>query len=305
MCRVLIYMGRQSVRLSELIIEPDNSLVKQSLAPIQMMGRMNLAGFGFAAWAKGGREGGEPYLYKTKSLPFYDANLYRLAKRVEAKCLLAHVRGVPYSDSEIVNEENVHPFLFNGYTLALAHNGSLPDIGYLKRELIKVIKPELFVKIRGGCDSEWIYALFLSLLKDPTAYVPLEEAKEAVLEALRVIKRVRRSLRVETVSPINLFITNGDYAIVTRFVFDFGKNIQLAVKGHIIYQSLWYTYGEEYGFFDDRYYIRGASARKNVIFASEPLTTDLTTWIEAPEYSMTTAAFCDGEIVIDTMDLVV
>ena len=48
MCRVLAYVG-QPLLLDDLLYEPDNSFIKQTLEP-QMLHVLNLAGFGMAAW---------------------------------------------------------------------------------------------------------------------------------------------------------------------------------------------------------------------------------------------------------------
>lgn len=298
MCRVLLYLGSQSISLYDLIIAPDNSLVKQAYAPAQMGSYLNLAGFGVAAWSKIEGEWEFPYLYKTTKLPFYDANLKRLSKKLTVKCALAHVRGVTFEDSEIVNEEGVHPFILEGSQLVFAHNGGLAMLGEMKRELTPKIKQEYYSQIRGQGDSEWIYALFLSQLENPFEYVSLNEVEEALFKTLFAMKKIRKKLHIHKQSSMNLFLTNGEYVVVTRFVYDYGWGDKSS-----IYPTLWYTFGEEYGIFEGVYSISQCKKRYNIIFASEPLTKDLTTWVEAPEYSMTSAIHVDGEVSIHTHDI--
>ena len=53
----------------------------------------------------------------------------------------------------------MHPFLFSGAHVALAHNGILRDFGRMRYGLLEFIKPELAQRIEGTTDSEWLYAL--------------------------------------------------------------------------------------------------------------------------------------------------
>ena len=55
---------------------------------------------------------------------------------------------------------------------------------------------------------------------------------------------------------------------------------------NLAYLSLWHTSGREYGFYDEEWQmVGGAAAADSVIVASEPLTSDITRWLEVPEYS--------------------
>src|SRR3990167_574954 len=122
MCRILSYLGKPII-MEELLYKSDNSFIRQSFDPKYMDHLLNLAGFGFAAWDHSSHSPKIPYLYKTPELPFYDGNLRNLSAKISPHCLLAHLRGVSYLDKEVVSTENVHPFLFPGSNLALAHNG--------------------------------------------------------------------------------------------------------------------------------------------------------------------------------------
>ncbi|KTD51832.1 glutamine amidotransferase [Legionella quinlivanii] len=305
MCRVLIYLGQQETPIYDLLYGPDNSLAHQSYAPQLMHHIQNLAGLGFCAWSSNSYNDSEPFYYKTTQLPFFDKNLHRLSKKISASCFLGHVRGVAYSTEETVSEQNVHPFKLDNTQLALAHNGTLEHISIMKQVLTQRIKPDVFSQIRGTTDSEWIYALFLSQLRDYTADVSLDEAWESLIETLRILREVRQLCKIELASPVNLFVTNGKYLIVTRFVYDFGRNTRQVQKAFLEYHSLWVTFGEQYGVYDGVYKMHGFNKRNNILFASEPLTNDRTTWIELPEYSITKAWIENGEVIFRTHDLLV
>ena len=104
-------------------------------------------------------------------------------------------------------------------------------------------------------------------------------------------------------SPINLFITNGKFLIITRFSYNYGSYSAETTRGHIGYHSLWYTFGDEYGFFDNEFKMNHSDKKHSVIFSSEPLTEKVSTWIEVPEYSLVTASYVGDEICVITRDL--
>lgn len=303
MCRVLLYMGEQIVTPYDLLFAPDNSLIRQTWNPKLMSHIQNLAGFGMVAWNEESRNPDIPYFYKTQKLPFYDGNLLNLSKKICANTLLAHVRGVNYSTRQIITRQNAHPFMFPDHKIALAHNGTIIEIDRLKVELLNYVNPSLLKFISGSTDSEIIYTVFVSRLKDPTRYVSVEEARNAMVETLDIFRNCRKKLGIASASPCNLFVSNGDYSIMTRFVFDYGCNVTNVDLAFMKFHSLWFTYGEAYGLYDGIYKMIGSEKRRNVIFASEPLTEDRTTWVELPEYSMTTLWKEDGEIHLHTMDL--
>src|SRR5205823_2529639 len=141
-----------------LLYKPDNSFIKQSYHPKYMSHLLNLAGFGIAAWDHVSHDPLMPYLYKTPQLPFYDENLRNLSSKISPHCLLAHLRGVTYTDKQIVSNQNVHPFLFGGSNIALAHNGSLYNFETMKYDLLEYIHENYRKNIHGTTDSEWIYA---------------------------------------------------------------------------------------------------------------------------------------------------
>ena len=64
--------------------------------------------------------------------------------------------------------------------------------------------------------------------------------------------------------------------------------------------SLWYAIGGEYTEREGYWQMTAAEAPRSVIIASEPLTTDFSTWLEVPEYSMLTAELTPAGIEFDT-----
>ncbi|KTD44817.1 class II glutamine amidotransferase [Legionella quateirensis] len=303
MCRILTYLGKPIV-VEELLYNPDNSFIKQSYNPKYMSHLLNLAGFGMAAWDSSSHNPKFPYLYKTPQLPFYDGNLRNLASKITPDCLLAHLRGVAYHEGQIVSNQNVHPFVFSGSNVVLAHNGSLAHFDLMRYDLLEYIKPEYRQFIHGTTDSEWIYSVFISQLPDLVGTYETADIISAVLETLNILRTVRQKRNIKINSPVNLFITNGEFIAATRFVLDYGwQRLDAIPAAHSGYHSLWYTYGDSYGYYDHTYKMKEHSEKTSIIIASEPLTEDTTTWLEVPEYTMVVARRSGQEIIITSQDI--
>jgi glutamine amidotransferase len=302
MCRILSYLGKP-ILIEELLYKPDNSFIKQSYHPKYMSHLLNLAGFGLAAWDMTSHKPSLPYLYKTYQLPFYDENLHSLATKISPHCLLSHLRGVTYTATEVVSNENVHPFLFPGMNIALAHNGSLYQFDKMKYDLLEYIHPHFSRHIHGTTDSEWIYAVFLSQLTDPLKINHVSEIIKAITETIKILQKIRNKHNIAVNSPINLFISNGEFIAATRFVLDYGWQPLGEISHHFSYHSLWYTFGESYGCYDNEYKMKASEVKSSIIISSEPLTEDTTTWVEVPEYSLLMANLENGEIKITSHDI--
>jgi glutamine amidotransferase len=289
MCRVLMYKG-DAVRLDDLLYQPNNSLVKQAYDP-QMLDALSLAGFGLLAWDTASHDPDVPFSYRSSNIPIFDQNLKALAEKLRVTALIAHIRGVPYSENVTVGEQNLHPFHYKGYALAMAHNGQLAAFERMRFALVEHIKPEIARLIRGNTDSEWIYAVLLSQLDDPHGRISTDEAVDAVHRTLSIIGQVRRDNDISTSSPTNLFISDGQFVVAVRFAFDYGC---YDMNDPVPYQNadhtflgIWYTTGKAYRLQDGEWkMIKGpVEAGRSLLISSEPLTRDASTWLEVPEYS--------------------
>ncbi len=190
MCRLVAYLGEQVV-LDEVLFQPDSSIVEQAVHP-QLLSAMNLAGFGVVAWDDESPSADLPWTYRTAGLPFFDRNLRALSRKARATATLAHVRGVLLSDREVVNEQNVHPFRYEGIPIALAMNGDLDRFPEMRADMADLVAPELAKQVEGTTDTEWLYALILSHLSNPHApAADPEELAGAVEKALRQVREVR------------------------------------------------------------------------------------------------------------------
>ena|SRR5437660_417082 len=148
MCRVLAYLGLP-LNVEPVLFATDSSLVRQAYSPRMMASFLNLAGFGMVAWDPNSRMPEAPFVYRVTTLPVFDRNLENLARKIAPRCLLAHVRGALNGPEDVVSQQNVHPFLYSGAHVALAHNGYLRDFGRMRYGLLEFIRPELAQRIEG------------------------------------------------------------------------------------------------------------------------------------------------------------
>jgi glutamine amidotransferase len=304
MCRILAYLG-EPLPVQNLLFDTDNGLVQQSYSPRMMNTFLNLAGFGMTAWDPASLRPEHPFTYRTTSLPSFDRNLRFMASKLAPTCLVAHVRGVTYSGDGVVADTNLHPFHFAGTRVVLAHNGHLRKFASMRYALVEHVEPALAQRIEGTTDSEWIYALILSQLDDPYGVPETRELADATAGALRILRRVRAAHGIDTSSPANICVSTGRALVATRFSFDYGwyPPEDEMLETDLPFVSLWYAIGGEYGEDDGDWRMSAGDPPRSVIIASEPLTTDSSTWLEVPEYSMLTAELVPGGLEFETRDL--
>ena len=303
MCRVLAYLG-EPVGLGHVLYDTDSSLVSQSYSPRMMNKFLNLAGFGCAAWDPCSARARDPFIYRATALPAHDRNLRSLARKLDPTALIAHVRGVTWAE-EAVWEANLHPFRFPGAQVVLAHNGHLREFSRMRFALVSRVRPELAHHIAGTTDSEWIYALILSQLEDPFGRPEVDELAAATIGALGILREVRADHGIDTSSPVNLFLSTGESLVATRFSFDYGwyPEGDEMLETDLPYVSLWYTVGGEYALTEGASRMTASDSPRSLLIASEPLTLDVSSWLEVPEYSMITATQTGEGIDFDTIDI--
>ena len=289
MCRVMMYSGR-SMLIDDLLFKPSSSLIRQTIDPKQL-GVLNLGGFGLVSWDPASNEPNEPFVYRSTTLPMFDRNLKSIATKVRTTSLLAHVRGIPLHNDANHGEHNLHPFRYDGFAWAMAHNGDLVGFAQIRHALQTYLEPKIAERMAGNTDSEAVYALVMSQLADPVADRSAAALADAILWSLRILRQLRHEAGHHVNSAINLFCSNGVDTVATRFAFDFGcypiDDPALMGPSALSYLSLWYTVGESYREVDGQWRMTGdPSAMRSVLVASEPLSLDPTGWVEVPEYTM-------------------
>jgi predicted glutamine amidotransferase len=163
MCRWLAYSG-SPIRLEELLVKRDRSLIDQSLHSREGATPTNGDGFG-VGWYE---DGEPPRVYRSTHPAWNDRNLRELAAGISSSLFFAHIRA---STGTAIQETNTHPFRY-GHWLWM-HNGLIREFPRLRRELVLAIDDSLFDSIEGTTDSETMFylALGFGLESEPVAAV--------------------------------------------------------------------------------------------------------------------------------------
>jgi glutamine amidotransferase len=277
--------------LEHLLLSPANSLVNQSKAP-QHHPLLQLAGWGFAAWSRSFNKPDRALLYRRSVPAFYDDNADTLIPSLQAHTVLAHVRASTYRAETVIAHENCHPFLFQGTTWSVVHNGSLPGWRQLQRELIPHITDEFLNQVKGTTDTEFLYALFLSVLKDESVdgfQSALERTLELILESMR---------KLDIVKPTKLKLAFAAEGRIIAVNFGSGFDGETDIQGDLeqlrkaevgtkefllstILEPLWVLRGRHFDKHEDSYDIDSDEDHPTTaILASEPLTSNKDEWLE-------------------------
>lgn len=125
MCRLFAYIG-QPVWLDSLLIEPEASLVSQSMAAREAKTVVNGDGCGLGWYGKRG----EPGVFRDTYPAWSDANLATLCHQIQAGMFMAHVRSATSGE---VSRANCHPFTFGRYLFM--HNGQIGKYEGIRRTI--------------------------------------------------------------------------------------------------------------------------------------------------------------------------
>jgi predicted glutamine amidotransferase len=163
MCRWLAYSG-SPIRLEELLVKRERSLIDQSLHARLGATTTNGDGFG-VGWYE---QGEPPRVYRSIHPAWNDRNLRELAAGISSPLFLAHIRA---STGTAIQETNTHPFRHEGWLWM--HNGLIREFSRVKRELVLAVDDSLFPSIEGTTDSETMFylALTFGLEADPVTAV--------------------------------------------------------------------------------------------------------------------------------------
>jgi len=212
MCRWLAYSG-SPVKIEELILKPDHSLIDQSLDSQLAESTTNGDGFGMGWY--GNDE--VPALFRSVEPAWNNRNLIDLARHLESRLVFAHIRA---STGTAIQQTNCHPFR-HGRWLWM-HNGLISDFALVKRDLAFAVDPSLYAEMEGSTDSELFFYLALTFGLD-------DNPVEAVERAIGFIEKTGRARGIA--HPINLTVATTDGHAIWAF--------RYASDGHA--RSLYYS----------------------------------------------------------------
>lgn len=185
MCRFIAYQGAP-VFLEDLVCAPCHSLIHQSLHAEEAKTGTNGDGFGLGWYG----EKPEPGLYREIRPAWSDENLLSIARQVRSGLFFAHVRAATGTAS---TRANCHPFAHGRHMFM--HNGQIGGYGQIKRRLEALIPDDLYAARVGSTDSEALFLVALSRLRDGAG--PAEAIGWALGETVALMAQagVREPLR--------------------------------------------------------------------------------------------------------------
>jgi predicted glutamine amidotransferase len=163
-CRWLAYSG-SPIRLEELLVKRDRSLIDQSLHSREGATPTNGDGFG-VGWYVADTD--TPAVYHSIEPAWNDRNLREVASHVRSPLFLSHIRA---STGTAVQQTNCHPFRHENWLWV--HNGLVRDFHLIKRDLALAVDESLYADMEGSTDSEMLFylALTFGLEEDPPTAV--------------------------------------------------------------------------------------------------------------------------------------
>lgn len=203
MCRFIAYIGEEDLLIENLLVKPNNSLIKQSKNATKDQYKVNADGFGIA-WYNF-KVNSEPAIYKSTQPAWNDNNLINISKSIESKCFIGHIRASTIGD---VSKRNCHPFFHKEYTMV--HNGTIDNFNSIRRLLMEQLSDEYFLAIKGNTDSECLFFLIMEYVHSGTGM----SLEDAIKKSFQWIINAQDE---NDVSHLNIVITNGKEMIATRF----------------------------------------------------------------------------------------
>jgi glutamine amidotransferase len=254
MCRWLAYSG-SPIRLEELLVKRDRSLIDQSLHARQGATTTNGDGFGV-----GWYDGETPRLYRSIHPAWNDRNLRELAAGISSPLFFSHIRA---STGTAIQETNTHPFRYGRWLWM--HNGLIREFPRVRRELALAVDESLFPSIEGTTDSEAMFYLTLTfgLEDDPVA---------AVERMVGFVEETGRRHGVE--QPIQMTVATTDGRSIWAFRYSSeGASRSLYYSTRMDTLRALYPELEEFGALSD----------ETRVVVSEPLGDLPGAWNEVPE----------------------
>lgn len=200
MCRWISYSG-EPIALETLIINPENSLLDQSMSSKMGVKPTNADGIGVGWYGRNN----EPGVYHSVLPAWGDQNLKELCHHIESPLFLAHIRR---STGTPVQSSNCHPFRYANWMFV--HNGLIRGFKKIERDLVMAVDPKYFPYLQGSTDSEVLFYLALTFgLQDN----PLL----AVETAIGLIEKLAKAEGEEFPIQMTLGITDAENLYAFRY----------------------------------------------------------------------------------------
>lgn len=268
MCRLVAYLGTE-ILLENILVNPANSLTKQSLHARESDFPTNGDGFG-VGWYNHDISP-NPGLFTSISPAWNDLNLLHLASKIKSTCFFGHVRAASVGG---VTHYNCHPFINENWMFM--HNGCLNDFIQIKRHIRHLLEDDIYNWIKGETDSEHLFALFRQMAKGRALH-DINGVIQLTLDVVKQLHLVMSEYGTPGTSYLNICVTDGKRIIASRYCSDRRYKPE----------SMYYSTGQAFVSEHDNYHmIQRPGKTKCVLVASEMLDDFSQEWHEVPEHHL-------------------
>lgn len=247
MCRFMIFKGKDSIVLEDLLTKPDHLIINQLFdlrLRLDMRNPINGDGFGVGYYTPREDAPGSspplvpapPCVFKAITPAWNNQNLERLAASTSSSLVFAHVRALTYG---VLSETNCHPFTYGN--IMFMHNGGISGFLKIKKRLVQHIDDEWFLMLQGLTDLECLFAVFLDTLdkmgydprpnnpdseycrttpphlRKPPTHIPHTALRKALLATIQLLKDWQVAVTLEPLL-LNFAVTDGELVVVLRYI---------------------------------------------------------------------------------------
>lgn len=169
---------------------------------------LHLDGFGFI-W----KQNNMIHMYKNPIRPQLDYNIKTIINIIDTNYIVGHLRATKNNICTPINFHSTHPFFWNEFYFC--HNGCVDNFKNNKNIILEAINNKYVNNIKGCCDSEFLFYLFLSIFDTIEIKNLFDKLKESIKQFFTFI-----NLLSGTVSA-NIIIVYRDITIITRYISNF------------------------------------------------------------------------------------
>ncbi|GGZ84025.1 class II glutamine amidotransferase [Streptomyces echinoruber] len=258
MCRWIAYSGTP-VALSQILFQPEHSLIDQSLHSRKGVETTNGDGFGVGWYTQ---DTATPAVVRDVSPAWNNRNLEEIAHHVRSGLFFAHIRA---STGTAVQQTNCHPFRKGRWMWM--HNGMIREFHRLRRDLALAVEPALYPDIEGSTDSELMFflALTFGLTEDPPG---------AVARMAGLVEKTGHAHDVRYPLQMTVAVADGERTWAFRYSSE-GRSRSLYFSTHVDALRTLHP---------DAAFLRSVSDETRLV-VSEPLGSLSGAWNEVPENS--------------------
>ena len=203
MCRWIAYSG-PPIFPEDLIVRPENSLIRQSLDARYALTPTNADGCGFGWYG----ERRVPGLFRDVLPAWNDQNLLGIVRQVRTPLFFAHVRAATYGP---IQRSNCHPFGHDNWLFM--HNGQIGGFEQVRRDLDSRVDPAYYNVRQGTTDSEVFFLLLLT-------HGLLEDAEGAFRRSVGDVEAAMAAAGVDAPLRLTAAASDGETIHAVRYASD-------------------------------------------------------------------------------------